>query len=75
MPPVVWSKEEVEAVLTAGGIQIKGHLPDDVLRDIYDKIRVSRSYPPRLKRQIKDNFNRVGLTGLSDPPERHRPRY
>lgn len=73
MEPAVWQRAEVESKHREGKILVKGTLPDKVLRDIYFKVCASRSYAPKLKRQIKANLNAAGITGLLNPPERHRP--
>lgn len=74
MPPEIWRKDEVEKNLECGSIQIKGHLPDEVMRRIYEKVCDSHSYPLILKKQIKAAFNGVGIMDLSDPPSRRRVR-
>lgn len=48
----------------AGNIVLKGILDDQKLREIYKKIYSSSGYSPKLKRQIRQNFNHAGITGL-----------
>ncbi|MDD4439803.1 MAG: hypothetical protein PHS04_17480 [Tissierellia bacterium] len=57
-----------------GQIEIKGNLPHTKLREIYTKICDSQGYSPIAKRQIRDNLNRAGVTGLPKVKRRKRGR-
>lgn len=48
-------------------IEVKGKVTEEGLRRIYDKIINSGSYPPKVKKDIFESFNRAGITGLRKP--------
>ena len=68
------SRAVFQRYINEGEILEKGALPQNALREIYEKICTAQSaYSPKLKLDIHNNLNVIGITGLS-LPERHKKR-
>ena len=68
------SKAVFQNYFNKGEIQTVGEIPENFLRAIYEKIcspSYMTAYSPKLKRDIHDNLNTIGITGLP-LPERHK---
>jgi len=48
-------------------IEEKGHLPEHILKDIYNLILQSNNISIKVKHDIHDSYNCVGITGLKRP--------
>jgi hypothetical protein len=55
-----------------GNIKQKGVISAEILKQIYDKICLSRAYSYKIKQDIHQNLNANGIKGLSQPPLRRR---
>jgi hypothetical protein len=53
-----------EALEKNPDIEIKGTLEPRTIRTIYEGIYYSKLYSPRMKRDIRESLNQIGITGL-----------
>lgn len=61
LPYINIKKEEIEGT---SAIEVRGTLDARTMRVIYEGIYSSRLYSPRVKRDIRDSLNMIGITGL-----------
>lgn len=61
LPYTSFTKEELEKNLN---IEVKGTLEARKMREIYEGIYFSRLYSPKIKRDIRESLNLIGIIGL-----------
>jgi hypothetical protein len=59
--PYSFPKRELEENTN---IEIKGKLDEKTIRTIYEGIYFSRLYSPKVKRDLRESLNLIGITGL-----------
>ncbi len=71
---VVVRKTDFQNQEESGRIEGKGCLNTARLKEIYGKICDSEGYSPKLKHQIRTNFNKAGISRLPELPGRRNRR-
>ena len=56
-----------QMVTSSAQIEQKGSLSENLMRRLYKFVASSVSIPPKIKRDIHESFNLVGITGLKRP--------
>jgi len=61
LPYIDFTKEDLEK---NPDIEVRGRLDASKMREIYEGIYFSRVYSPKIKRDIRESLNLIGITGL-----------
>lgn len=64
--------EDIKKYINNGDINKKDKLPENKIREIYNKVLKSRKLSRKIKISIHEALNRANITGLKMPPSNKR---